>query len=733
MSKFALLDLDLPVIRFFGAAAALAASATVACAASGPWTGSDFVEARLISAIDGVGQLDAVPLGVELRLKDKWKTYWRSPGDAGLPPALDWTGSINLKSATLSYPRPHRFELLKQTTFGYKDHVVFPLRAAVTAPGQPLDLKAKLDVLVCAEICVPQTLDLALAIPLGAAVPSDDAQLLNQFQTQVPSLGGLAGLEIISAAAGGTDKSPTLEITAESPEPFTTSDVFAEIEPPVALGAPSVQLSSGGRRAVFTLKPSAALPVGASLAGRAVTLTLVDGDHAIERTVNVAAGAPVPLLAWLASNAAMFGLALVGGLILNLMPCVLPVLSLKLMSAVKHGHAPLARVRTNFLATASGIVFSLMLLAVTLIALKSAGLAVGWGTQFQQPVFITAMAVIVTLFACNMWGLFEIILPSSVSNLAGSAGGDGDGVFASFIIGVFATLLATPCSAPFVGTAVGFALSGGTAQILTIFFALGLGLASPYLAVAAFPSLARLMPKPGMWMLRLRQVLSLALAGTVVWLLSILPEQIGMTGTIAVAALLLALVAVLALGEKLRDLPPAVGRAAAALIAIGAIALPLFLNQPAKSDVEAAIAHGPVNWTVFDRDQIKSLISQGKTVFVDVTAEWCVVCKSNKKLVINTADVSQRLAASTIAMRADWTSPNPKISAFLASFGRYGIPLNVVFGPGAPSGVLLPELLTKDAVFKAIEQASGKAALLDPEAKLDFSQVASVKPAAEGK
>ena len=720
-------------LRFISVAFALTVFAPAASAASGPWQSTDFVEARLVSAIDGVGQLDAIPLGVELRLKDKWKTYWRSPGDAGLPPVLDWAGSNNLKSATLSYPRPHRFELLKQTTFGYKEHVVFPLRAALTTPGQPLDLKAKLDVLVCADICVPQSLDLVMAIPAGAAVPGEDAQLLNQFQTQVPSLGDLAGLQIISATASGTDNSPTLEITAEAPEPFTDADVFAELEPPVALGAPSVQLSNGGRRAVFTLKPNAALPVGASLAGRPVTLTLIDGDHAIERTAKVAAGAPISILSWLAANAAMFGFALIGGLILNLMPCVLPVLSLKLMSVVKHGHAPPAQVRANFLATAAGIVFSLMLLAGILIALKSAGLAVGWGTQFQQPVFIAAMAVVVTLFACNMWGLFEIILPSSVSNLAGTAGGDGDGVLGSFIIGVFATLLATPCSAPFVGTAVGFALSGGTAQILTIFFALGLGLALPYLAVAAFPSLARLMPKPGMWMVRLRQVLSLALAGTVVWLLSILPEQIGLTGTLTVAVLLLALVAVLALGEKLPSLPPAAGRVAAALIAIGAVALPLFLKQPAKTGIETAADHGAVNWAAFDRDQIKSLISQGKTVFVDVTAEWCVVCKSNKKLVINTADVSQRLVAATIPMRADWTSPDPKISAFLASFGRYGIPLNVVFGPGAPGGILLPELLTKDAVFKAIEQASGKAASLEPVAGQDGKLADMTKTSQEGK
>ena len=190
-------------LRFISVAFALTVFAPAASAASGPWQSTDFVEARLVSAIDGVGQLDAIPLGVELRLKDKWKTYWRSPGDAGLPPVLDWAGSNNFKSASLAYPRPHRFEVLKQYTFGYKEHVVFPLHVVPAQPGKALDLKAKLDVLVCADICVPQSLDLTLAVPDGAASPSADAQLINQFQTQVPNSGELAGLKIAGSGACG--------------------------------------------------------------------------------------------------------------------------------------------------------------------------------------------------------------------------------------------------------------------------------------------------------------------------------------------------------------------------------------------------------------------------------------------------------------------------------------------------------------------------------------------------
>lgn len=281
---------------------------------------------------------------------------------------------------------------------------------------------------------------------------------------------------------------------------------------------------------------------------------------------------------------------------------------------------------------------------------------------------------------------FEIILPPSLSNFAGTAGAS-DGIVGNFVIGAFATLLATPCSAPFVGSAVGFAHAGGPAQILSIFLALGFGLALPYLAIAAFPSVARIIPRPGVWMVRLRQVLGIALAGTAIWLLTILPAQIGMPTMLAVAALIIAMTLALGAGTILPKLPHAAARSLAAALALAAVGLPLVFGARSTQMTGAASADS-IGWVSFDRDKIKSLVSHGKTVFVDVTADWCVVCQSNEKLVIN------------------WTSPDAKISAFLSSFGRYGIPLDVVYGPGAPAGFLLPELLTKDAVLTAIDRAS---------------------------
>ena len=686
---------------------ALAVAYAPASAASGPWSKSDFVQARLVSAVDGTGTLKDIPLGLELKLKDNWKTYWRSPGDAGLPPALDWGGSHNLKGATLAYPAPHRFTLQKSQTFGYKDHVVYPISAAVAEPGQALELTAKLDVLVCAEICVPQNLDLTFTVPAGAAEPGAEAQLVNRFQSQVPVAESVSGIRIGGVKTIQDGKRTLLEVSAESLEPFTSPDVFAEVEPDTAFSAPVVDLFDNGHRARLTLALSGALPAGVTLAGRKMLLTLVDGTRATEHQAVIPAAVGADALATLLQGVLMFGFALLGGLILNLMPCVLPVLSLKLMSLVKYGDAPPAKVRANFLATAAGIVFSLLLLASGLIALKSAGLAIGWGIQFQQPVFIAAVAVIVALFACNLWGFFEIMLPSSMTNFAGQAGGDGSGLVGNFVIGAFATLLATPCSAPFVGTAVGFALAGGPVQILLIFLALGIGLALPYLAIAAYPAFARYIPRPGTWMIRLRQVLGFALAGTAIWLLTILPAQIGMASTLVVSALIAAMCLALASGSVFSAMPQRAGHGAAGVLALAAIGLPLLFGARVAGGSDKAET---IAWVKFDRDQIKSLVSQGKTVFVDVTADWCVVCQSNKNLVTNTDAVSARIKAAAVPMKADWTSPDAKIAAFLSSFGRYGIPMNVVFGPDAPAGILLPELLTQDAVFKALDKASGKAA-----------------------
>ena len=332
-------------------------------------------------------------------------------------------------------------------------------------------------------------------------------------------------------------------------------------------------------------------------------------------------------------------LALGGGLILNLMPCVLPVLSLKLLSVVGHGGRDTRDVRRGFIASATGIVFSFLLIAAALVALQSAGVAIGWGIQFQQPVFLVAMTLIVALFASNLFGFFEIVLPNALSDVAGSAG-NGHSLGGHFLTGAFATLLATPCSAPFLGTAVGFALSRGPAEIFGIFFVLGLGLSLPYLCVAAAPQLATRLPRPGNWMTWLRHILGLALAATGVWLITVLTAQIGAEAAINVGALVVLMVAVIAL----KQMPASrIGRHAGKVATVW----PLRPFWPAIAPpVETSSSPTSTAWRTFDKGELQRLVASGKTVFVDVTADWCLTCQVNKSW----SSIRRRLRAGLTGM-----------------------------------------------------------------------------------
>ena len=715
--------------KFIGMRAALGLSALLltgaAQAASGAWVKSEHVSARLLSAVGGTGNLATVPGGLEIALEGDWKTYWRSPGDAGLPPTLDWKSSQNLASANLLYPAPRRITVLGIDTFGYKHDVVFPLDLKAADTGKPLDLKLGLDILVCAEQCVPKHFDLTLNVPAGAATPDADAQILAKARAAVPGDSRASGLAIVSAEEVSDKGKPALEVKATSDLPFTQPDLMPEVTPDAGLGAPRAAFSADRRAVVLDLPLSHPLPVGAKLTGRQATLTLTDGARALEQKTEITQGASAVEEEPGPSLVAMLAVALLGGLILNLMPCVLPVLSLKFISVVSQGGRAPAAVRAGFLATAAGIIVSFLVIAGALIAVKAAGRTIGWGLQFQEPAFIAAMAVLVTVFACHLAGLFEVPLPRFIANAASSRTGPDESLAGHFATGAFATLLATPCSAPFLGTAVGFALAGNVAVMLGIFLALGIGLALPYLAIAAVPRLAAMMPKPGKWMLWLKQLMAVPLAATAVWLVTILAAQVGLVAGLAVAMLLAAVTILLATRDRLPAARRGLVLPVVAAIALATIVLPdVIAAQVGKRDAEA---NGAIAWTSFDRDRIRSLVSQGKTVFVDVTADWCLTCQANKRFVLSKTDVAKRLNSQTVSMQADWTRPDPAIGAYLASYGRYGIPFNIVYGPAAPGGVVLPELLTSGDVGAALDKASGKQAAA-PGSTRTFASTETAQP-----
>ncbi len=686
------------------AAATLAASLPAAAATSDR-AATPESSVRLVTAVSATGSLAAVPAGIEIELQPGWKTYWRSPGDAGYPVSVDWQGSDNLAAADMRWPAPHRFTLFGLDTFGYSDRVVFPVTLVPERAGEPMRISATVNYLVCEAICIPYQADLVLDLPAGPSVAAPEAQLIAQYESQVPGPGAEHGIEIVSVGISD-DAQPALSVVARSDIPFIAPDLLVEGSYDWRFPAPALERRNGNREVLLTIAAEPLTAEAPPLAGLPLVLTLVDGTRGAEFGVDAIAvgdvggsgggsggGLPVVLL-----------IALLGGLILNLMPCVLPVLSLKLLAVVGHGGGDRDAVRRSFLATAAGIVTAFLVLALALAGLRASGAAIGWGIQFQQPWFLLTMASVVTLFAANLAGWFEIPLPHWIGNRVAAMQRTQSGLAGPFGTGLLATLLATPCSAPFVGTAVGFALARQTGDIVAIFLAMGVGLAVPYLVVALRPQIATSLPQPGRWMIWLRRLLALALVGTAIWLLYVAMATVGSQAALISAALLGLLLLLLWQRARLGPGLRATALVLAALLIAGSL-MPAFWRA---SDGGPGAAVADTLWQPFDQPAIATLVGEGRTVFVDVSADWCITCQVNKQLVLEREPVLGRLGdPALVAMLADWTRQDDSIAAYLASFGRYGIPFNVVYGPGAPAGIVLPELLDRDGVLEALDRAAG--------------------------
>ncbi len=394
-------------------------------------------------------------------------------------------------------------------------------------------------------------------------------------------------------------------------------------------------------------------------------------------------------------------IALLGGFILNFMPCVLPVLSLKMMSLIKQSKKDhMSHAKTGFFITGLGILTSFLLLALLTVILKESGEAFGWGIHFQNPHFLLFVFLVLIAFSASLWGVFEIDLPSGLGTWLISH--EGKGKIKDFLSGVFATLLATPCSAPFVGTALSFALARNTSDIFFVFFFLGLGFAAPYFLVAGLPHRFIRLPKPGIWMVWVQKMLGGILALTALWIGWILSFHLPLWAL--GLSIILTFVALSLFWIKHHKKP---------LLKAWAFATPLFLMAWAFSWVVPGerppqTAETLEIWQPFKAEDISTLVKQGKTVFVDATAEWCVTCAVNKRLVLSDPQVAALLTKpDVVAMRADWTKQDPQITRFLQDHERYGIPFNIVFGPQQPEGVALPEILTVSAVTDAFEKAAG--------------------------
>lgn len=668
-------------------------SAPLVYAASSDSFSNAALTARLVSVEDGVApNAKTLSLGLDLKLGKGWKAYWRSPGEVGLPPEIDWSGSENLASAELLWPAPTRFTAFGIENFGYSKHVLLPIQAVLIDSGTSANLTAHVSLLTCSDICVPNDFTLNLTIPSGQGIDTKAAALITEFAQKVPQTPETSDIAVTSASL--IEKA--LIVTARTTSDFRSPDVFPEMGPYFTFGLPDIRLNASGT------EMWARLPL---LAGEDVipeiTITITDGVRAVtDSPAWSITPAPAPYEVAKQSTSfwqvlSIIGFAFLGGVILNVMPCVLPVLSIKLASVLKHENRPAHIVRGGFLMSALGVLVFMWVLVTIVLMLQAAGLSVGWGLQFQSPVFLSLMFMVLFVFAANLFGFFEISLPSSIQTRLATSG-SRDGYAGDFATGAFAAILATPCSAPFLGTAIAFALTGSSFDVLIIFTSLGLGLALPYLLFAARPSWVTHLPKPGRWMVAVKWVLGALLATTAIWLLWVLIGVAGIrvAGVVSVLTLVFLLCSILpALGLRLRAL-------ALTAVAVLALITPFVMVQKAA---ERSLSQ---NWTEFNQSDIPRLVSQGKTVFVDVTADWCLSCKVNKGLVLDREPVATLLRSeNVVAMQADWTRPNSDIATYLETQNRFGIPFNIVYGPSAPNGILLSEILSISAVVDALATA----------------------------
>ncbi|MEF1218238.1 cytochrome c biogenesis protein CcdA, partial [Photobacterium damselae] len=609
----------------------------------------------------------------------------------------NWELSSNLNSVDWHWPLPKRYEFLGVETLGYKHDVIFPMTFHLDDMNKPVFLSGKLTMSSCTSICVLTDYELSLDFNPEKLVPSVDAMVLyNKGNSLVPKPSTAVELTQVSY----DEAKKIVSIVATNKAGWTNPDVFVDgqSKPVKQTSFLTPKIDVSGEQLIAQVPVSSWFGTP-KLVGEPLSVTITDKDIAVELS-KAADNKPIIALQN-DSLLKVIGLALLGGLILNIMPCVLPVLGMKLSSVISAKGLERRQIRAQFIASALGILVSFWLLAGFLALLKVSGQALGWGVQFQSPWFIGAMMIITGLFAANMLGLFEIRLSSNTNTWLATRGGNSYG--GHFVQGMFATLLATPCSAPFLGTAVAFALGANYLTLFAIFTALAVGMAAPWLLIALFPQLANALPKPGMWMNTVKTIFGLMMLVTSLWLLSLMANFFSLKIVIVIGVIALALL--------LSQLWRIKGKRAT-LLTVGFLiivtAIGLIIGS-LTADKWAKPLPQDHHWTPLNVEQIKQDVAQGKTVFVDVTADWCITCKANKVGVILQEPVYSALDQENIVlMRGDWTKPSDYVTNFLQSHGRFGVPFNIVYGPAAPNGIELPVILTSEQVLDALKRASSK-------------------------
>jgi thiol:disulfide interchange protein/DsbC/DsbD-like thiol-disulfide interchange protein len=681
------------------------------------------VQARLLAASSALEPGAVVRVGVELTMQEGWHTYWAFSGDAGMPTEVSWDLPPGFVAGPLEWPLPHKYEEEGDlVVYGYADEVLLltdiKLPDSIVA-GDTLRLAAEVSWLVCRELCMPGGDEVELYIPVGRSQPQNSA-LFTRYENQLP--GALAADIQFDFSARDREGERLVALGVKSAAPLIedaldfyplVAEDFEFRSKRVGVGQLQLSLRPYGDDPieqlrgvlVYTLvgeKERRGAEVVLDLSGATGSVGLLQADF-----TTLSTQAEKSLWVYVL-------LALVGGLILNLMPCVLPVISLKVLSIVAQAGQERKRVRALGLAFAAGIVISFVALALVVILLKSGGEQVGWGFQFQHPGFVAAMSALVFALGLSLFGVFTVNLPGASGSYTNAD--SGEGLTSSFFNGVLATVLATPCTAPFLGTALGFAFAQSALLITVIFFCIGVGMALPYVLLALEPAWTRFLPRPGAWMERFKQGMGFLLMATVLWLLWVLGNQIGMEGVIWTSSFLLGVaVACWIVGQWLSLSASAMRRRVvwgSALVVV-ASSYGLFLHpvlaedRAMRSEEQSQVGDG-LAWIDFSTAEVERLVGSGQTVFIDFTAEWCWTCKVNERAVLMSDEVRAKFAEDDVALvKADWTNSNPEITRLLRAFGRSGVPLYVVFPGGRlDAPLILPEIIGVEIVLEKLTEAS---------------------------
>jgi thiol:disulfide interchange protein DsbD len=658
------------------------------------YQGRELVKPELLADTNAVVPGKSFTVGVLLRMQPHWHTYWKFAGDAGLPSEIKWDLPPGWKVSEIQWPIPAKMlDPGDIQTYGYENEVM--LLQEITPPSSlgdaPVKLSAQASWLVCEKLCIPGSANLALTLARSTSSSSANAELFDRWRKQLPQKAP-ADLSV-KQTTGPNELSILLKgVRAKS------ADLFPLPDEKSLVGHPKTEI--GGDEIKFTVPFESQPPK--SIRG----LVVFDGKgFYIGGDEKVAVATPVSHAAATRGVWTFLLFGFIGGLILNLMPCVLPVISLKIFGFIKHAGQDRQSVVRNGLAFVLGIFVWFVALASLLIALKAAGHQVTWAAQFTNPYFVLILSVIVLIFALDLFGVFEIVLPQSLMHrMLHSATREGEA--GSFFQGVFATVLATPCTAPFLGTALGFAFTQSPLIIMSIFLAIAAGMSAPYLALSIHPAWLRFLPKPGAWMEHVKQFMGFLLLATLIFLLYVLGAQRGYEALIWASCFLL--VIALTCWMKGRFLVPTASGLTKAIVLVLMLVIVIgsgayFIGDKFRSS-KIDIVQASGDWQSFTPERLQSELDQGRAVFIDFTAAWCITCKFNEKAVLENAQVRDSFAHHAVTkMKADWTSGDPAITKLLQQFGRPGVPLYVLYPGKSGEPFVFPELLTKNMVLEKLE------------------------------